>query len=58
MEKIIKWNWSGFWFVLILCCLGFLSNKNIPDVKFCFIATLIFDFPFGLLIAYISRGHD
>lgn len=53
-----KWNWSGFLFVVVLCCLGFLSNKNIPDIKSCFIATLIFGFPLGLIIAYFSRSND
>lgn len=58
MKKIRNWNWGGFLFVVILCCLGFLSNNNIPDIKSCFLATFIFGVPFGLLFAYFSRSND
>ena len=58
MKKIRNWNWSGFWCVLIFCSIGFLGNKNIPNIESWLITTLAFGVPFGLLIAYISRDHD
>lgn len=34
-----KWNWSGAIFVMALCALGVLSNKNIEDATRLFFIT-------------------
>jgi len=55
MNKLKKWNWGIFFFIVLLSFLGALPNKGCPDIFSCLILTLIFGVPFGLIWAYISR---
>ena len=50
-----RWNWSAFWFVLILSALGVASNKTVNDVLTGLVFTLIFGVPFALLFAWVGK---
>ena len=50
-----KWNWSGFWFVIIMASLGITSNENVTTFTDGLIFVLLFGLPTGLLVAWISK---
>lgn len=58
MQQLKKWNWGGFAFIMVLVCLGFVSNKSITNILHCFIATATLGIPIGLLIAWLGRDKD
>lgn len=50
-----KWNWSGFWFILIITSLGITGNENITTFRDGVLFGLLFGLPIGLVVAYISK---
>lgn len=55
INKIKKWNWSIYIFILCICILGSLSNKNYENLFHAFIFGLIFGNVFGLFMAILTR---
>ena len=58
MSKIKKWNWSGFIFVMLICLMGAMSNKNCKTIGEAFILGIIGGVLFGLPIAIITKDKN
>jgi hypothetical protein len=57
-EKLKKWNWSLFVFIVVLCNLGIVSNKSVKNDEIltaCLLVTVVFAVPLGLLWAYMTK---
>ncbi len=50
-----KWNWSIFFVIVLVSCMGALSNKTIPDITSCFIVAGYFGIPVGLFMAWLTQ---
>jgi hypothetical protein len=50
-----KWNWSAFFLVTCVGCIGGLSNKSIPSTLEALLFGLTVGGFFGLLFAYVTR---
>lgn len=58
VKKIKKWNWNSFFMIILLSCIGFLSNKSIVNTIDCFILAACFGIPVGLIFAWMSKDVD
>lgn len=50
-----KWNWSIFFVIILVSCIGALGNKSISTVLECLLFALCFGIPIGLLWAWMSK---
>lgn len=49
------WNWEGFWFIFLVCCMGVCSNQNIDSIKEGIIIAVGFGTLFGLVITFVTK---
>ncbi len=57
ISRLKKWNWTAFWVIILVCCVGALGNKSITNIINCFIMAVIFGIPMGLLWAWMTSDN-
>ena len=57
LNKLRKWNWSAFVFILCVAELGALSNKTIESTSSALLFGLIMGVTFGIPIAWMSKDN-
>ena len=50
-----KLNWSGFFFMLIICAIGLTSNKNVTTAGQWFLLFLLFGVPISSFFLFAGK---